>query len=271
MSNGTIQRHNDMVANIFSTFSSSLGPNEISVDEVINYKKVFLIGDSLIELSTDPLNTFPLGSALAHLFRRRADVLNRGLSGYSSKWMGSQFERIKAELTRFGPNQVFMVVILIGTNDSVLPGNPHHVPVEDFRTTLHDLIQNLLKLAPFAAIIVVSPPPCSPTLLNSKNSKLSKSGRARSNDTVESYVTAIRDVISTIDSPLVRLVDIYNAFTKSNLPIETYLSDGVHLNGEGYKVLFINIIETLRSLNGQLMALPMVEPHFSSKINLIKD
>jgi lysophospholipase L1-like esterase len=267
MSDDTIKRHNDIVTNIFSEFPSLLGLNHPPSTELIHPKKIFLVGDSLIELSNDPLNTFPLGSALAHLFRRRADVLNRGLSGYSSKWMDSQFHRIKIELAELGSDQVFMVVILMGTNDSVLPGNPHHVPIEDFKNNLRDLVRDISTLAPSAVIIVVSPPPCSQKLLNDKNSKLSKSGRERSNEAVESYVAAAQDIVSTINLPLVTFVNLYDALTKTALPIEKYLTDGVHLSGEGYKVLFINLIEVLRSLSNRLMTLPMIEPHFSSKIN----
>lgn len=267
MSDDTIKRHNEIVTSIFSEFPSSLGPNQPSSSQLIYPKKVFLVGDSLIELSNDPLNTFPLGSALTHLFRRRADVLNRGLSGYSSKWMSSQFHRLKTELAELGPDQVFMVLILMGTNDSVLPGNPHHVPVEDFKNNLHELVRDVSTLVPSAAVIVVSPPPCSQQLLNDKSSKLSKSGRARSNEAVESYVAAAQDIVSSINLPLVKFVNLYDALTETALPIEKYLTDGVHLSGEGYKVLFIKLVEVLQSLGSRLMTLPMIEPHFSSKIN----
>ena len=80
-------------------------------------------------------------------------------------------------------------------------------------------------------------------------------------------MAAAQDIVSSINLPLVKFVNLYDALTETALPIEKYLTDGVHLSGEGYKVLFIKLVEVLQSLGSRLMTLPMIEPHFSSKIN----
>lgn len=256
--------YDDTIANIFQQFPQGMG---FSTERSSNIpKKIFLIGDSLVELSFDPLNNFPFGSALAHAFRRRSDVLNRGLSGYSTKWMGSQFEKIKNELLKLGPDQVFMVFVLIGTNDSILPGNPHHVPLLDFEKGLFTFIQAIVSLCPSAAILLATPPPCSVKMLNAPDSKLSKSGRARSVEVISEYASAVRKVVNDLDNPLVKLVDLFTALTTSPNPVEKFLSDGVHLNGDGYRVLFVELFNVLDSLKGMVLPLPITEPHFSEHI-----
>lgn len=249
------------IERIFEQFPRYLGIDETSRPNA-KPKRVYLIGDSLIELSFNPLNDFPLGSALSHVFRRRADVFNRGLSGYSTKWMSSQFDRIKSELQE-APD-VFMVVLLVGTNDSVLDGNPHHVGLDEFKNNLAKMVSEINTLSPFAAVMLVTPPPCSLPLINGPNSKLSKSGRARSNESVEKYAAVVREVAGAPDNKQVLLADLHANLSKAH--VEDYLSDGVHLNGNGYKVLFVLIFQALEAFEGDLIPLPLTEPHFSVKI-----
>lgn len=254
------------IREINARFPSKLGPNNPPSETVIFEKKVYLVGDSLIELSGDPFNSFPFYSALSHLFRRRADVLNRGLSGYSSKWMIRHFERLERELETDGVDDVFMAIIFVGANDSVLPGNPHHVHPDIYKKNIVRLISLFTKHSPNTAILVVSPPPCSIKMLSDPTSQLSKSGRARSNQVVEVYVNALRDIVNELDLPMVKFIDLYRAIGAQILPLEDYLTDGVHLSGEGYKILFLKIVEALESMQDQLMELPMIEPHFSAYI-----
>lgn len=258
--------YDEIIADVFKSFPQGMGFNT-NLSSTVLPKKVILIGDSLIELSFDPLNSFPLGSALAHAFRRRADVLNRGLSGYSSKWMNSQFERIKFEISQLEPDQVFMFLILIGTNDSVLPGNPHHVELVSFKEKLSNLVLSLSKLCPSSAILLVTPPPCSLAMINAPDSKLSKSGKARSYGAVKKYALAVQNIVRDLDMPLVKLIDLFSTLVLQDSEVEAFLSDGVHLNGQGYKVLFIELFSVLESLKDNLLPLPMIEPHFSKKVS----
>lgn len=258
----SMENQDKKIADFFRHFPHDMGFKDEFVSGA-RPKRVFLIGDSLIELSFDPLNSFPLGSALSHAFRRRADVLNRGLSGYSSKWMGSQFERVKKEMME--DPEVFMVVLMIGTNDSVLKGNPHHVDIFEFERNVSKMVKEITNVAPSAAVIVVTPPPCSMAMINDPNSKLSQSGKARSNEAVELYASVLRKIVRNADGQMVRIADLH--LELSDKKVEEYLSDGVHLNGNGYKTLFILIFSALESLKQHVVSIPLIEPHFSVQIN----
>lgn len=264
----TISHYDDLIADIFSQF-----PRNMGLDAPINpsspARKIFLVGDSLIELSFDPFNSFPFGSALAHAFRRRADVLNRGLSGYSSKWMDSQISKVIREIIQLKEDeQVFMLVVLIGTNDSVLSGNPHHVPLHDYKLNLQRVVKALNSACPGAALLLVTPPPCSLEMINGPSSKLSKSGRSRSNAETAKYAQVVREVVKSYDEDLdlIRLLDLQEKILQDSSRVEDFLSDGVHLNGNGYKALFLLVFAALDSLKDRLPYLPLTEPHFSVQI-----
>lgn len=235
-------------------------------------KEILLFGDSLLELSSDPLLTFPLSAALVHTFRRRADVVCRALSGYTSRWLShTPLERVEKELN---DKELFMAVLLLGTNDSILPGFPHHVPVEEFERNLRKILDSVIGTIKSEStgkplIVLATPPPCS--LKQLANSKMSDSGKSRSNKAVEQYVSSIHKVAqeSYSEGPaIVQVLDLYKIFTEisKSSPIENFLLDGLHFNGEGYKVLYVEIMDIVKKLGSQLRPIPMVEPHFSALI-----
>lgn len=262
--------YDDAITEIYQQFPTGLGfvdlPIEAFPKEIVSPKKIYLLGDSLTEQSFDALNTFPFGGAMAHVFRRRADVVNRGLSGYSSKWMGHQIQRMLNEFAQLEPDQLFMVFIFVGTNDSILEGNPHNVPLPEYKMFLTDLVTTITKAYPKTAVLLVTPPPCSLKMINSPGSKISSPGTARSNESVQKYVKVVQTVATESTNPLVQLVDLHTELTKTGYPVETFLSDGLHLNGNGYKALFVTVFNSLRSIKEHLLPLQMVEPHFSAKI-----
>lgn len=269
------------VDDIFNNPLEYLPKDDDSKQPLALPKQILLFGDSLLELSSDPRLGFSFSAAVTHAFRRRADVVNRALSGYTSRWLSATpIQRIAKELHE-AKQELFMAVLLLGTNDSVLPGFPHHVSVEEFGENLKAIVNTISEsIKPRESsrkplILLVTPPPCSLKQLNSPESKLSASGRARSNDAVEQYVAKMKQVVDSkyaSDGPAhVRIIDLYSAFSQlarnSSTPMEHFLSDGVHLNGEGYKVLYAEIMEYIKELTDELLPVPMIEPHFSKLIN----
>ena len=92
--------------------------------------KLLLLGDSLTQTS---LNGW--GGGLAHRYQRRADVLNRGMSGYNSRWY-MQYAQDSGIWQETG--NVVLTTIFFGANDASLAKlNPHHhVPVEEYEENL---------------------------------------------------------------------------------------------------------------------------------------
>ncbi|CAN0465067.1 unnamed protein product [Hapterophycus canaliculatus] len=64
-------------------------------------------------------------SLLAHWWERRFDVVNRGFSGYNTRWLMPLVEKIFVP-DRDGNAPVKLVTIFLGANDCVLPGHRQH-------------------------------------------------------------------------------------------------------------------------------------------------
>lgn len=60
---------------------------------------------------------------LAHWWERRLDVINRGFSGYNTRWLMPLVEKL---FVSGGTAPTKLVTIFLGANDCVLPGNPQH-------------------------------------------------------------------------------------------------------------------------------------------------
>jgi isoamyl acetate esterase len=129
--------------------------------------KIILWGDSLTQTSFD---TNGWGATLANVYQRRADVLNRGYSGYNTEWFlrlvpsttPSSTETSSWELCSPDEYQAAVLVILfLGANDAALPNMaPSHVPLERYTSNLHTLLDRIrAKCPPTTSILLVTPPP----------------------------------------------------------------------------------------------------------------
>jgi lysophospholipase L1-like esterase len=81
--------------------------------------KILLLGDSLTQTSLDGW-----GGGLSHRYQRRADILNRGMSGYNTRWY-LEYAKKSGIWEELGTVQ--LVTIWFGANDASLEKeNPHH-------------------------------------------------------------------------------------------------------------------------------------------------
>ncbi|RPB29397.1 hypothetical protein L211DRAFT_872335 [Terfezia boudieri ATCC MYA-4762] len=80
------------------------------------------------------------GAQLAHAYCRKADILNRGVSGYNSRWL-PLFRDSLAQFTL--SDKILLYILWLGTNDACLPGYPHHVLLSEFKENLRTMITEL--------------------------------------------------------------------------------------------------------------------------------
>eukprot|EP00525_Craspedostauros_australis_P000214 CAMPEP_0198124964 /NCGR_PEP_ID=MMETSP1442-20131203/41441_1 /TAXON_ID= /ORGANISM="Craspedostauros australis, Strain CCMP3328" /LENGTH=284 /DNA_ID=CAMNT_0043784481 /DNA_START=102 /DNA_END=956 /DNA_ORIENTATION=- len=122
----------------------------------MTFSKILLLGDSLTQTAMGGW-----GGGLAHIYQRRADVLNRGMSGYNTRW----FLRYANDTGVLGDGvldeSVMLVTIFFGANDaSLLQHNPHaHVPLEEYKANLETILKLSHASYPNAKILVITPPP----------------------------------------------------------------------------------------------------------------
>ncbi|XP_009867744.1 PREDICTED: isoamyl acetate-hydrolyzing esterase 1 homolog, partial [Apaloderma vittatum] len=100
------------------------------------------------------------GAALAERLVRKCDVVNRGFSGYNTRWAKLILPRLIPKST--SADSTVAVTIFFGANDSALKDlNPkQHVPLEEYAMNLKSMIQ-YLKSVDIAEdrIILITPPP----------------------------------------------------------------------------------------------------------------
>ena len=114
--------------------------------------RVVLFGDSITQQG------FMVGgwaSRLSDYYVRRADVLNRGLSGYNARWAVPTLEHV------FPPGApVSIAIVFFGANDASheTRNARQHVPIEEYKQHLATIIQHIRRSSG-AAVLVIAPPP----------------------------------------------------------------------------------------------------------------
>ncbi|KAA8904651.1 SGNH hydrolase-type esterase domain-containing protein [Sphaerosporella brunnea] len=194
---------------------------------------IVLFGDSLTEQAFSH-ERHGFAASLAESYVRRADVLNRGLSGYNSDWLLSFLEKVLAAQV----SEVLLWVIWIGANDACLPEFPFHVPLDRYRSNLGRMVSLIRSHAPSknAKILFLTPPPVDIEMLKVHHRR---KGRDRRVDVTESYAEACLEVARGLGEG-VGVIDFHKAVKErvvGSWSLQQWMTDGLHLGPKGYKLL----------------------------------
>jgi lysophospholipase L1-like esterase len=87
---------------------------------------------------------------------RRVDVINRGFSGYNSRWISQIMDDI---VTDDNIPHTICTTILLGSNDSVEAGQAQHISLEEYKSNLTSIIGHLRSQKESILVILITPPP----------------------------------------------------------------------------------------------------------------
>lgn len=141
------------------TASSAQALPSTSMDASTRRPLFYFIGDSLTQDGSNPAN----GGWIARLQQERiraVDVVNRGLSGYNTRWfIELALPVFEQELAaQFAPS---LVTLWLGANDAALLSGAEayqHVPLDTFRANLALIVRSLAaRLAPHGKLLVITP------------------------------------------------------------------------------------------------------------------
>ena len=213
---------------------------------VSNRQKILLLGDSLTQLSFEGW-----GSELADVYQRRADVLNRGMSGYNSRWYLRYAEDngIWSE-----PGKVALVTIFFGANDAAKKDlEPAvHVPLSEYKTNIEKMVDKVKESYPNANILIMAPPPVHPEqrLAYQKKRYGDKATGIleRTSEIAGMYAEACREVAKTKGVPC---VDIFTAMrtaegNANEDDIGRFFCDGLHFSKTGNTFVYDILANTIR-------------------------
>ena len=103
--------------------------------EVATRKKVIMFGDSITQHGFNSDDGWVAG--MADWWTCRVDVLNRGFSGYNTKWA---LKMVDSVVIAERPDLVFL---FFGANDAVDPAEMQHVSIQTYRSNLIKIITKI--------------------------------------------------------------------------------------------------------------------------------
>jgi isoamyl acetate esterase len=222
---------------------------------------------------------------LAALYSRRADIINRGFSGYNTLHAVPLLPLLFPPSLSPSPSpspRIALLTIFFGANDAVLPSNAQHVPLEQYKVHLRSLAIYPALKAHGTRVLFLTPPPVdewqfteSPLIRTAEHTKL--------------YADACRGVAAELG---IVVVDVWRAFMQragwredgpkggklvGDREIERsdvlgrLLSDGLHLTDEGYTVVSEELVRVIREEAEDVSpeALGMVVPDWKEVMGVV--
>ena len=207
--------------------------------------KILLLGDSLTQTAWNGW-----GGGLASRYQRRADVLNRGMSGYNTRWW-VKYAETSGIWNEASSTSVKLITIFFGANDaSLAKENPHHhVPLEEYSQNLKTLVEQSRKSYPAAKILLITPPPVHHEqrfAFQKQRYKEKATGiLERTNENTGQYADACKDVAKETNIPY---LDLYTLMQEGNdRDFGKYFYDGLHFNKEGHDFVLKHLLEAIEA------------------------
>ena len=190
---------------------------------------VLLLGDSLTQRGGAVSQGGGWAARLAEHYERRADVLNRGLSGYNTQWVLKELPGLLGGAAGLAD----VAVIWLGANDAALAGGDsaaQHVPLEEYKSNLRDILQSIRGLPKAPPCLLVTPPAVD------DEARMRFTGAPTPERTLEmskQYAQACKSVACETHT---KVCDMWLHTSTQALP--ELLSDGLHFSPEGEKFVY---------------------------------
>lgn len=218
------------------------------------WPQVILFGDSITQFS---FSANGWGSDIANKLARKCDVVNRGFSGYNSRWA-------KIILPRILPSQeapdshIEAVTVFFGANDCALKDkNPQqHVPLQEYSENLKDIARLLGSVGvPADKVIFITPPPLHEEAWQ-KECELKGFPLNRLNAEAGLYAQACVQAAGQCGAAS---LDLWTLMQREGQDFSAFLSDGLHLSEAGNRF----VAEHLWGLLERRVAhLPFILPYW---------
>lgn len=228
----------------------------MGVNGTIDRPTWVMFGDSITQRGHDPLEEGWV-SRLQDVYQRRVDVLNRGYSGYTSRWAKMILPYLETDA--FEGAQ--LVTVWFGANDAALPDRTskvQHVPLEEYRSNIKDIVERLKCLADH--VVLVTPPPVSePHRIQYAKDAYGIDlvlGSERTNAVTKQYAKACMDVGEMCGIPVVDMWGICMEKEPERYG-DVYLNDGLHLTAEGNRLVYDSIMRLIEETFPHLKASDM--------------
>ena len=206
---------------------------------------IVLFGDSLTQLGWGVDGQVGWASLLASAYTRRSDVLNRGFSGYNTRHALEVLPRVFGD----GPARteaLLFCTVYLGANDSALPGEVQHVPIEEYQSNLGKIVTLIRERGDKFPIILMTPPPVDESRWADQ---WGDEKSDRHNEVSRKYGTVCKQVAEEHDCVV---LDVFELLGGSSNDYSRHLSDGLHLSGSGNTLVYEGLMELIQEKHPEL-------------------
>eukprot|EP00033_Pygsuia_biforma_P002709 GCRY01002993.1.p1 GENE.GCRY01002993.1~~GCRY01002993.1.p1 ORF type:complete len:243 (-),score=34.20 GCRY01002993.1:267-995(-) len=192
---------------------------------------VFL-GDSLTQKGYE-INNNGWMAVLSDIFTARLDIVNRGYSGYNTRFLRPVLYEVLPWL-QTGKNVPAILTLLIGSNDASLQehNSQQHVPLKEFEDNLLFILKTISEVCP--RVVVITPPTLDPQKWLKFLQAIDRRNELdRTVAVTAQYADVVRTITSTLNLPL---IDFHQALREQDA-VESFFTDGLHLSRKGNKLL----------------------------------
>ncbi|XP_023765038.1 GDSL esterase/lipase At5g62930 isoform X2 [Lactuca sativa] len=223
--------------------------------------QIVLFGDSITDQS---FRYGGWGASLTDAYSRKADIVVRGYGGYNTRWALFLLNHIFPLDSTTPP---IATTVFFGANDAALSGRTserQHVPLEEYKENLRKIVHHLKECSPTMLIVLITPPPVdeegrleyAKSLYGEKAMKIPE----RTNEVTRTYVNGCVEVAKELG---VASVNIWSKMQETQGWQKKFLSDGLHLTGDGNRVVYEEVIKVLNGAWLSASEMPLDFPHHS--------
>ena len=227
---------------------------------------IVLFGDSITQQGFGWTGaTAGWASLLSRDYSRRADVLNRGFSGYNTRMALDLLPGIfPPAASGAAQGEILFVTVFFGANDAALPGERQHVPPDEYGKNLRSIVEHVRggpgRPAPGAGdggqadggcsadvpVILFTPPPVDVDAWYAERGEPADKERVndRANDNAERYERVVKEVGRDTGCPVLDVFDLLGG----NGPAEEFgrhLRDGLHLSESGNVLAYEGLMKLI--------------------------
>lgn len=184
-------------------------------------------------------------SLLSSSYQRRADVVNRGFSGYNTRHALELVPRVFGTADKHdGPNNILFVTVFFGANDAAIPGERQHVPLEEYGENLSKIVTEIRKETsslPDFPIIIMTPPPIDEQAWKEYLGLFDYYDRR--NDVARKYGLEAKRIAKELDCTV---LDTWELLGGDSPGYGKHLFDGLHLSESGNELIHEGLMRLLK-------------------------
>lgn len=244
---------------------------------------IILFGDSITEFAFGEGGQVGWAGLLSSVYTRRADVLSRGFSGYNTRHAlgvmpsifgggvdeGTEKNDDTDVASSLAPS--LFCTVFFGANDASLPTARQHLSIEEYDRNMRQIVtklrestksymkQNSSSSQVQVPIILFTPPPVSSKAWDHYCTVTSPRPLSpRSNDKSREYGMKVKEIGKEMNCAVVDTFSLLGGYIDDDHNISEehynqYLTDGLHLNGEGNRIVFDGLMDVLKKHHPDLL------------------